>query len=178
MPVRRMCNVCAPRCVQSQCCTHIFLHMQLQIVVGITKHDKHQKLLGFKPRPNGTPFFSETIWQQSIKHHSLANSKLTACAKFGMNPKAKILNKERQNLERALHDRIQSCAGAAQCQKLTRPAHPGHRSSRARRGCVPSALPLVLRDRCLALKGGLRFVVRGKTHVQCMCTALCAPAHD
>ena len=48
--------------LQSQCCTHIFQHMQLQIVVGITKRDKHQKLLGFKPRPNGTPFFLETIW--------------------------------------------------------------------------------------------------------------------
>ena len=88
-----------------------------------TKQDKHQKLLGFKPRPNGTPFFLETIWQQSIKHHSLANSKLIACAKFGLNPKAKI-PQERQNSERALHvplllfisgrikDRIQSCAGA------------------------------------------------------------------
>ena len=25
--------------LQSQCCTHIFLHMQLQIVDGITKRD-------------------------------------------------------------------------------------------------------------------------------------------
>ena len=61
------------------------------------------KIFGLQTKTKRHTVFLRDIWQQSIKHHSLANSKLTACAKFGLNPKAKIPNKERQNSERALH---------------------------------------------------------------------------